>query len=141
MALHISSKQSAMAEINVTPLVDVMLVLLIVFIVTAPLLMQAVKIDLPRTAQVAPLKETQTAQLAIDAQGTVHIDQRAIHFDALENELRKMRAANPELAIQLHADENIKYGRVAQVMAAINRAGINKLGFVTVQQPGGSVRR
>ena len=98
MALHISSKQSAMAEINVTPLVDVMLVLLIVFIVTAPLLMQAVKIDLPRTAQVAPLKETQTAQLAIDAQGTVHIDQRAIHFDALENELRKMRAANPELA-------------------------------------------
>lgn len=134
MALHTSSQQSAMADINVTPLVDVMLVLLIVFIVTAPLLMQAVKVDLPKTAAVTPLKQTHTVQLAIDAQGTIHIDQRPIHFDILEGELGKMRAATPDLNVQLHADENVKYGRVAQVMAAINRAGISKLGFVTLPQ-------
>jgi len=134
MALHTSSQQSAMADINVTPLVDVMLVLLIVFIVTAPLLMQAVKVDLPKTAAVAPLKQTQTVQLAINAQGTVYIDQRPIHFDVLENELKKLRTTTPDMNVQLHADENVKYGRVAQVMAAINRAGISKLGFVTLPQ-------
>jgi len=134
MALHTSSEQSAMADINVTPLVDVMLVLLIVFIVTAPLLMQAVKVDLPKTAAVAPLKQTHTVQLAINAQGTVYIDQRAIHFDVLETELKKLRATTPDMNVQLHADENVKYGRVAQVMAAINRAGISKLGFVTLPQ-------
>ena len=134
MALNTSSQQSAMADINVTPLVDVMLVLLIVFIVTAPLLMQAVKVDLPKTAAVAPLKQTQTVQLAINAQGTVYIDQRAIHFDVLETELKKMRTTTPDMNVQLHADENVKYGRVAQVMAAINRAGISKLGFVTLPQ-------
>ena len=132
MALHTSSQQSAMADINVTPLVDVMLVLLIVFIVTAPLLMQAVKVDLPKTAAVAPLKQTHTVQLAINAQGTVYIDQRPIHFDILESELKNLHAATPDINVQLHADENVKYGRVAQVMAAINRAGISKLGFVTM---------
>ncbi|MFN3397104.1 MAG: ExbD/TolR family protein [Sulfurimicrobium sp.] len=134
MALHTSSEQSAMSDINVTPLVDVMLVLLIVFIVTAPLLMQAVKVDLPKTAAVAPLKQTQPVQISIDVQGTVYIDQRPIHFDMLENELKKMHAATPDMNVQLHADENVKYGRVAQVMAAINRAGISKLGFVTTAQ-------
>ncbi|PWB53344.1 MAG: biopolymer transporter ExbD [Nitrosomonadales bacterium] len=134
MALTTSSEQSAMADINVTPLVDVMLVLLIVFIVTAPLLMQAVKVDLPKTAPVAPLKQTHTIQLAINAEGTVYLDQRAIHFDILEGELKKMRAATPDINVQLHADENVKYGRVAQVMAAVNRAGIAKLGFITIPQ-------
>jgi biopolymer transport protein ExbD len=134
MALHIASKQSAMSEINVTPLVDVMLVLLIVFIVTAPLLMQAVPVDLPKTAQVAPLKKTHTVQLSVDAQGTVHIDQRAIHFDALESEMKALVGGGAEISVQLHADENVRYGRVAQVMAAVNRAGITKLGFVTVQE-------
>ncbi|MDO8891298.1 MAG: biopolymer transporter ExbD [Sulfurimicrobium sp.] len=134
MGLHTSSEQTAMSDINVTPLVDVMLVLLIVFIVTAPLLMQAVKVDLPKTAPVAPLKQTQTIQLAINAQGTVYIDQRPIHFDILESELKTLRAATPDINVQLHADENVKYGRVAQVMAAINRAGIAKLGFITIPQ-------
>ncbi len=134
MALHITSKQSAMSEINVTPLVDVMLVLLIVFIVTAPLLMQAVPVDLPKTAEVAPLKKSRTVQLSVDAQGAVYIDQRAIHFDALENELATLHEAGDDLSVQLHADADVRYGRVAQVMAAANRAGIVKLGFVTVQE-------
>ncbi|OIP14532.1 MAG: biopolymer transporter ExbD [Betaproteobacteria bacterium CG2_30_59_46] len=131
MALNTRSEQSAMSEINVTPLVDVMLVLLIVFIVTAPLLMQAVKVNLPKTAAVSPMKPTKTIQMAIDAQGGVFIDQRLIHFETLEAELKKITAQDADPNIQIHADESVRYGRVAQVMAVLQRVGITKLGFVT----------
>jgi len=131
MALNTRSEQSAMSEINVTPLVDVMLVLLIVFIVTAPLLMQAVKVNLPKTAAVSPMKQARTIQMAINAQGSVFIDQRPIHFDMLETELKKIAAQDADPNVQLHADESVRYGRVAQVMAVLQRAGITKLGFVT----------
>jgi biopolymer transport protein TolR len=137
MALHTRSEQTAMSEINVTPLVDVMLVLLIVFIVTAPLLMQAVKVNLPKTAAVSPMKQTKTIQMAIDAQGGVFIDQRLIHFDALESELKKIAAQDADPNVQLHADESVRYGRVAQVMALLQRVGITKLAFIT--SPGGKV--
>lgn len=131
MALHTHSEQTAMSEINVTPLVDVMLVLLIVFIVTAPLLMQAVKVNLPKTAAVSPMKQTKTIQMAIDAQGGVFIDQRLIHFDTLEAELKKISAQDADPNVQLHADESVRYGRVAQVLAMLQRVGITKLAFVT----------
>ena len=131
MALNTRSEQTAMSEINVTPLVDVMLVLLIVFIVTAPLLMQAVKVNLPKTAAVSPMKQTRTVQMAIDAQGGVFIDQRLIHFDTLEAELKKITAQDADPNVQLHADESVRYGRVAQVMAALQRVGITRLAFVT----------
>jgi biopolymer transport protein ExbD len=131
MALHTRSEQTAMSEINVTPLVDVMLVLLIVFIVTAPLLMQAVKVNLPKTAAVSPMKQTKTIQMAIDAQGGVFIDQRLIHFDTLESELKKIAAQDADPNVQLHADESVRYGRVAQVLAMLQRVGITKLAFVT----------
>jgi biopolymer transport protein TolR len=132
MAFSNKSEQSAMSEINVTPLVDVMLVLLIVFIVTAPLLMQAVQVKLPKTAAVNPVKNARTVQLSVNAEGSVFIDQRLVHFDILEVELKKLLVQNPELSVQLHADERVRYGRIAQVMAAVQRAGIVKLGFVTV---------
>jgi len=132
MAFSNKSEQAAMSEINVTPLVDVMLVLLIVFIVTAPLLMQAVQVKLPTTAKLEPPKDTRTVQLSVNAEGTVYLDQRATHFDILEGELKKLLAQNPELNVQIHADESVRYGRVAQVMAAAQRAGISKLAFVTV---------
>ena len=131
MALNTRSEQTAMSEINVTPLVDVMLVLLIVFIVTAPLLMQAVKVNLPKTAAVSPVKQTKTIQMAIDAQGGVFIDQRLIHFETLEAELKKLADQNPDPNVQLHADESVRYGRVAQVLAMLQRVGITKLAFVT----------
>ncbi len=132
MGFSKQSEQAAMSEINVTPLVDVMLVLLIVFIVTAPLLMQAVQVKLPKTDTVNPVKQSRTVQLAVNAEGTVYIDQRTVHFDALEGELKRLLAQEPELNVQIHADESVRYGRVAQVMAAAQRAGISKLGFVTV---------
>jgi biopolymer transport protein ExbD len=132
MAFSNKAEQAAMSEINVTPLVDVMLVLLIVFIVTAPLLMQAVQVKLPKTAVVNPVKDSRTVQLSVSAEGTVYVDQKVIHFDILENELKKLLAQSPDLNVQIHADENVRYGRVAQVMAAAQRAGITKLAFVTV---------
>ena len=131
MAFSNKAEQAAMSEINVTPLVDVMLVLLIVFIVTAPLLMQAVQVKLPTTAKLDPPKDARTVQLSINAEGTVYVDQRATHFDSLEGELKKLLAQNPALSVQIHADESVRYGRVAQVMAAAQRAGISKLAFVT----------
>jgi biopolymer transport protein ExbD len=131
MAMNTRSEQSAMSEINVTPLVDVMLVLLIVFIVTAPLLMQAVKVNLPKTAAVSPMKPTKTLQMAIDAQGGVFIDQRLIHFETLEAELKKIAAQDVDPNVQIHADESVRYGRVAQVLAMLQRVGITKLAFVT----------
>src|SRR5574340_1320042 len=133
MAFQTQSEQVAMSEINVTPLVDVMLVLLIVFIVTAPLLMQAVKVNLPKTAAVAPLKQARTIQLAVDAKGAVFIDQRLVHFDALESELKHL-AQTVDPRVQLHADAAVPYGRVAQVMAVVQRAGIENLAMVTVAQ-------
>ncbi len=137
MALHTRSEQTAMSEINVTPLVDVMLVLLIVFIVTAPLLMQAVKVNLPRTAAVSPVKQTRTIQMTINAQGSVFIDQRPIHFDMLETELKRISAQDADPSVQLHADENVRYGRIAQVLALLQRVGITRLAFVTT--PSGKV--
>jgi biopolymer transport protein ExbD len=134
MAFSKQSEQAAMSEINVTPLVDVMLVLLIVFIVTAPLLMQAVQVKLPKTEALNPVTQARVVQLSVNAEGSVFVDQRAIHLDVLEKELKTLLAQNPELSVQLHADEAVRYGRVAQVMAATQRAGIVKLGFVTVPQ-------
>lgn len=131
MGLRRLDDQVAMSEINVTPLVDVMLVLLVVFIVTAPLLLQAVKVDLPRTAPVPPAAETRVLQVAVDATGAVYVDSQLTELAALESALQAT-ADIGALDVQLHADERLAYGRVAQVMAALQRAGVTRLSFVTV---------
>ena len=120
-----------MGEINVTPLVDVMLVLLVVFIVTAPLLTNAVHVNLPKTAETAPPEEKAAVYLSVDAQGKVFIDKNEIAVDAVENELKTRKAADPELALNLNADDGVQYGTVAKVMAAIERAGVTKLAVLT----------
>jgi biopolymer transport protein ExbD len=121
-----------MSEINVTPLVDVMLVLLVVFIVTAPLLTQAIHVNLPKTAETAPPEEKQAIYLSVDADGKVFIDKTEYAVDAVETELKTRKAADPELALNLNADDAVKYGTVAKVMSAIERAGITKLAVLTV---------
>lgn len=120
-----------MGEINVTPLVDVMLVLLVVFIVTAPLLTNAVHVNLPKTAETAPPEEKAAVYLSVDAQGKLFIDKTEIAVDAIENELKTRKAADPELALNLNADDGVQYGTVAKVMAAIERAGVTKLSVLT----------
>lgn len=123
-----------MGEINVTPLVDVMLVLLVVFIVTAPLLTQAVHVNLPKTAETAPPEEKQAIYLTVDAQGKVYLDKNEIALDLVENELKIRKAADPELALNLNADDGVQYGIVAKVMSSIERAGVTKLAVLTAPQ-------
>ncbi len=127
-----SQDDNMMSEINVTPLVDVMLVLLVVFIVTAPLLApQALKISLPKTESVAHDDRLQKVSLAIDAHGVVSLESTQFSDAGLADMLRS-RGADPRFQLQIQADEAVNYGRVAQVMAIAQRAGVNKLTFLTV---------
>jgi biopolymer transport protein ExbD len=120
---------SPMAEINTTPLVDVMLVLLVIFIITAPLFHQAVPIDLPKVDATKLDDKPQVIQLALDEQGQIYWNGEAIHRDALPMRLQAARGTNPEL--HLRADRATRYEKVAEVMAAAQHAGIVKIAFVT----------
>jgi len=131
MALLPQSDYAPMSEINVTPLVDVMLVLLVIFMVTAPFLLQAVPVNLPKTAPVAKLLPVKKVELIIDAEGNVYVDQDQVAGGDLESRLKTRLAAEPEMSVQLKADYRVNYGHIAQVMAAVNRAGITRLSFVT----------
>ena len=133
MAFGNSSREdSMMSEINVTPLVDVMLVLLVVFIITAPLLApQALKINLPKTESVAHDDKLQKVSLAIDAHGVVSLESAHLTDQGLA-EMLKSRAVDPHFQLQIQADEAVNYGRVAQVMAIAQKAGVSKLSFLTV---------
>lgn len=131
MALIKPNDYAPMSEINVTPMVDVMLVLLVIFMVTAPFLLQAVPVSLPKTAPVAKLIPVKKVELIIDADGNVYVDQDQVAGDSLETRLAELLKADPELAVQLKADYRVAYGRIAEVMAAVNRAGIVRMSFVT----------
>ena len=134
MAFGNSSQDSGnmMSEINVTPLVDVMLVLLVVFIITAPLLApQSLKINLPKTESVVHDDTLQKVSLAIDAKGEVSLESAHLS-DAGLAEMLKTRAADPNFQLQIQADEAVNYGRVAQVMAIAQKAGVSKLSFLTI---------
>ncbi|MDD2660140.1 MAG: biopolymer transporter ExbD [Methylococcales bacterium] len=130
-----SEDESAMSEINVTPLVDVMLVLVIILLVTAPLLTQSVHVTLPKTAETTADINAQPLQVGIDAQGTITINKNPItDLTALETALKAELAKNPEIGVHLYADQAVVYGKIAEVMAIIQHAGITKLAFVTMEQ-------
>jgi biopolymer transport protein ExbD len=126
------NNDDVMSEINVTPLVDVMLVLLVVFIVTAPLLTQAVHVNLPKTAETAPPEEKEAVYVSVDEKGKVYIDKKEIALSAFEGELVSRKAADPEIALNLNADDAVQYGIVAKVMSSIERSGITKLSVLTI---------
>lgn len=125
------ARRSPMAEINVTPLVDVMLVLLIIFMVTAPLLTAAVPIDLPDSRANPIDSEAQAVTISIDAAGTVYIDETAVGRGRLADALAALPRAGATPDITLRADRTLDYGRVMAVMGELNRAGLNRISLVT----------
>jgi biopolymer transport protein ExbD len=134
MAFNDNSGGDMMSEINVTPLVDVMLVLLVVFIITAPLLApQSLKINLPKTDSVQQNDKPQKVSLVVDAQGNVEMDNMHVSDQGLAETLRS-RAADPQFQLQIEADSAVPYGRVAQLMALAQKAGVSKLSFVTLSK-------
>lgn len=129
-----NSEGEEMSEINVTPLVDVMLVLLVVFIVTAPLLTQAVKVKLPETEKTEPAPDQHVSILSVNAQGVPELDDRQIALESLEGELKALKERDPEINLQLQADKTAIFESVAKVMAIAQRSGVSKLSFVTLQR-------
>ena len=121
-----------MSEINVTPLVDVMLVLLIIFMVTAPMMMQGVDVALPETTSAPLAAEKEHLVVSIDPKGQIFINEFEVSLDVLSSKLSKILEGKPDKEAYLRADKNIPYGTVVRVMAEIKAAGIDKLGMVTV---------
>jgi len=130
-----SESEEAMSDINVTPLVDVMLVLVIILLVTAPLLTQSVHVALPETTKTVANTKDQSLQLGIDAQGQISLNKRPIaDLAALETTLKNELKQKPDTSLYLYSDKNVVYGKVAEVMATVQHAGITKLSFVTVEK-------
>jgi biopolymer transport protein ExbD len=126
-----NNHQAPMAEINVTPMVDVMLVLLVIFIITAPLFTHAVKLELP-TASSAPAPEKpESITLSINAEGKLFWNNAAVSLDELSTRFATAAQKNPQPELQLRADKSTRYEVIAQVMSAAQTNGMTKIGFVT----------
>ncbi len=120
-----------LSEMNVTPLVDVMLVLLVMFIITASAATTAVKVNLPKTDAVAPPDATEPLHVTIDASGAYFLDDKRLELPALKQALAKAHETNPDQAAQLQADQGVAYGRVGKAMAALQKAGIQKIAVLS----------
>jgi len=126
------SSDDSLSQINVTPLVDVMLVLLVIFMVTAPILQQGVSVDLPQV-ETGPMTGEQEDQLvvAVTREGAIHLNDAPLELEALQTKLAAIVQTRPGRTVYLRADQNVVYGKVVEVMAAVRRAGVVKLGMVT----------
>ena len=123
--------QEPMSQINVTPLVDVMLVLLVIFILTAPFLGSSLALDLPRASAGAALAQApQTVLLELDAQGRLVLAGQPVATDRLAQRLSELAAQRPDVELQLRADQAVPYGRVVEVLGWAHQAGIARIGFV-----------
>lgn len=125
------SPAAPMAEINTTPLVDVMLVLLIIFIFTAPLMTHSVQVELPRASSSPTPERPQTLQVTIDADNQIYVGGRQAGAEALESIFQQAVAKDANVEMHLQADRATRYEAVAETMSAARRAGLTKIGFVT----------
>lgn len=131
MSFEASDSDEVMNEINMTPLVDVMLVLLIIFIITIPMVQHAVKVELPRASSSQDKTPPENLQLAVDAQGQFFLGKQAVAADALETALHEHAAKDPQPQLYIRGDKKVAYEHVAEAMSAAQRAGLAKIGFVT----------
>ena len=119
-----------MSEINVTPLVDVMLVLLVIFMLTAPLLTSAIRLDLPQAEGLQSGQAPQSVTVAMDARGQLFFNDQPVDAAALARQLEAVARRNPETEVQLRVDEAVPYGQVVGLMGAAQKAGLSRIGFV-----------
>ncbi|HSC69150.1 MAG TPA: biopolymer transporter ExbD [Cellvibrio sp.] len=130
-----SDSDEILSEINITPMVDVMLVLLVVFIITAPLMTNAIKVNLPDTDVTVQIEEPKKpVVVSVDQEGRIYLDKDEYSLDVIESELASRKAQDPEIRLNLNADETVPYGTVAKLMVLIEKAGIQKLSFITEKQ-------
>jgi biopolymer transport protein TolR len=120
-----------MSEINMTPLIDVMLVLLVIFIITAPLMTSSLKLDLPKAEGGAASNAPAFLALAIDAEGRLFLGDKAAQKAQIVQRARDAAQRDPATEVQLHADSRVPYGRVAEVIGWLQEAGLTRIGFVT----------
>jgi biopolymer transport protein TolR len=128
--LERSKGSEPMSEINVTPLVDVMLVLLVIFIITAPLLASSIKLDLPSTDAAKPTEAPKFVTVVIDKSAQVFLGDQPIELPALAESLKKTADANKDTEVQLRSDESVPYGKVIEVIGIAQKAGLTRIGFV-----------
>jgi biopolymer transport protein TolR len=125
------NNKTFMSDINVTPLVDVMLVLLIIFMVTAPMMMQGVEVNLPKTTTKNIKTQDEPLMLTVNKKKEIFIERHRIELDSLEPKIKKIFENRNSKEILLRADKDVPYGFVIEVVAGVKRAGIDKLGMVT----------
>ena len=126
-----SDDTDMLSEINMIPLIDVMLVLLIVFIITVPVMKHSVNVDLPQAATQTNPDKPDTVRLSVDAQGRYHWNDAEISDEALPHKLAEVATLDPQPDVHIRGDKAVRYERVAQALAAAQRAGVRKLAFVT----------
>ena len=119
-----------MSDINMTPLIDVMLVLVVIFIITAPLLASTIKLDLPKTQAAAPGEVPQFVTVVVDKAGQTYLNDKPLGMSELALQLVQTASVNPETEVQLRADAAVPYGRIVEVMGTAQKAGLNRIGFV-----------
>jgi biopolymer transport protein TolR len=119
-----------MSEINMTPLVDVMLVLVVIFILTAPLLASSIKLDLPTTPAASASQAAKFVTVVVDKSGQVFLNDKPLGVAELATQLMQTAKANPDTEVQLRADASVPYGRIVEVMGTAQKAGLNRIGFV-----------
>ena len=129
--LERTSGPTPMSDINMTPLIDVMLVLLVIFMITAPLMTSSLKLDLPKTDAAQPNDAPQFISVALDPQGQLFFGEDVVDATAFAARVADAARKNPRTEVQLRADKGVPYGRVAEVIGVVQKAGLSRIGFVT----------
>jgi len=120
-----------MSDINMTPLIDVMLVLLVIFMVTAPLMSSSLKLDLPKSDAAQPSETPKFLAVAISPEGDLYLDDEKLDAETFGARLAEAARASPEIEVQLRADRRTPYGEVAELIGRVQKAGLNRIAFVT----------